>query len=154
MRVRRARRGDEPRLAELNAVVQEMHRAIAPRWFKPADLNAIASYFVRMLSSEDIAVFVAQSDDEVIGYALARVHRLPETELTYAATVVELDQISVEPAARGTGAGRQLIGEVKALAQEVGADRVQLTVWDFNEHARAVFERSGFTTAMRRMLAG
>lgn len=87
------------------------------------------------------------------GYALARLQQQAETALTYGGLVVELDQISVDPEYRGRGLGRQLIDEVRSLASDVGADRLQLTVWEFNRHARAVFERAGFTATTTKMVA-
>lgn len=153
MIVRLVTAGDERRLAELNAVVQQMHREVSPGWFKPPDLEAALGYFKELLRSDSFRVFVAETDGELHGYALARLHHVPETALTYGGLVVELDQIVVDPTHRGRGLGSELINQVKALASELGAKRVQLTVWEFNTHARAVFERAGFKTAMRSMLA-
>lgn len=145
--------GEERRLAELNAIVQEMHREVAPEWFKTPDLDATTAYFGELLGSASAHVFVADVADEIQGYVLIRVRELPDTGLTYGGTVVELDQISVAPSARGTGLASALIQRVKELARDVGADRLQLTVWEFNRHARAVFEHAGFTTAVHRMVA-
>ncbi len=153
MVVRPATVGDERLLAELNAVVQQMHREVSPQWFKPPDNEAAVAYFKELLRSDAFRIFVAEADGEGLGYALARLHDVPETALTYGGLVVELDQIVVHPACRGRGLGSELIGQVKALASELGATSVQLTVWEFNTHARTVFERAGFRTAMRRMLA-
>lgn len=97
--------------------------------------------------------FVAEADGAVHGYALARLQRRPETPLTYGGLVVELDQISVDPAYRGRGLGRELIDQVKSLASDLGATGLQLTVWEFNRHARQVFEGAGFAATMTRMIA-
>ena len=151
MTVRAARAGDEVRLAELNGFVQEMHREREPTWFKPVDGPATALWFHDRIASEDAYVLVDDESGTLAGYVLARVVQMPDTALTYAATVVELDQISVDPVWRGRGVGQDLINSVKALASEVQADRLQLTVWEFNEHAQTVFLQAGFTTATRRM---
>jgi ribosomal protein S18 acetylase RimI-like enzyme len=105
------------------------------------------------LRSDALRAFVVEADGAVRGYALARLQTQPETALTYGGLVVELDQISVDPAYRGLGLGRQLIDQVKTLASDVGAARLQLTVWEFNRHAREVFERAGFTAMTTRMAA-
>jgi ribosomal protein S18 acetylase RimI-like enzyme len=94
-----------------------------------------------------------EADGAVRGYALARLQKQPETALTYGGLVVELDQISVDPAYRGRGHGRQLIDQVRSLASDVGAARLQLTMWEFNRHAREVFERAGFRATTTRMVA-
>lgn len=151
--VRPATVGDEAALAELNAVVQQMHQEVAPEWFKPPEIAAIVSYFREALRSDAFRIFVAEADGAVHGYALARLQQRPETPLTYGGLVVELDQISVDPAYRGRGLGRELIDELKSLASDLGATGLQLTVWEFNRHARQVFERAGFAATMTRMIA-
>ena len=151
--VRPATEADIGALAELNAVVQQMHHDVAPEWFKPPEIAAIAGYFREALSADALRTFVAEVDGAVRGYALARLHRRPENALTYGGLVLELDQISVEPAYRGRGLGRELIQQVRSFASDVGATRLQLTAWEFNRHARQVFERAGFAATMTIMLA-
>ncbi len=130
-----------------------MHHDIAPEWFKPPELAAAIDFFREALRSEALRTFVAEIDGVVRGYALARLQQRPETALTYGGLVVELDQISVDPAYRGRGLGRQLIDQVRSLASDVGAARLQLTVCEFNRHVREVFERAGFTATTTRMVA-
>lgn len=153
MTIRPATVADQVALAELNIVVQQMHHDVAPEWFKPPELPAIIDFFRETLRSDALRTFVAEVDGGVRGYALARIQQRPETPLTYGGLVVELDQISVDPAYRGMGLGRQLIDEVRSLATDVGATRLQLSVWEFNRHAREVFERAGFSATMTRMVA-
>ena len=79
MIVRPATAADTPVLARLNATVQQMHHEVAPEWFKPPDLRAIAGYFREILRSDLMRAFVVEAEGAVRGYALARLHRLPET---------------------------------------------------------------------------
>lgn len=151
--IRPATVADQLAIAELNVLVQQMHHDVAPAWFKPPEMEAIVDYFRQALRSDALRAFVVEADGAVRGYALARLQKQPETALTYGGLVVELDQISVDPAYRGRGFAQQLIDQVRSLASEVGADRLQLTVWEFNEHARDVFERAGFTAMTTRMVA-
>jgi diamine N-acetyltransferase len=131
-----------------------MHHEVAPEWFKPPEIAPMVDYFREALRSDALRTFVAEADGAVRGYALARLQQRPESPLTYGGLVVELDQISVDPAYRGRGLGRELIDQVKTLASDLGATCVQLTVWEFNRQARHVFERAGFTATMTRMAAG
>ena len=153
MTVRPATVADHVALAELNAVVQQMHHDVSPEWFKPPEPAAAIDFFREALRSDALRTFVAEVDGVVRGYALARLQQRPETPLTYGGLVVELDQISVDPAYRGRGLGRQLIYQVRSLAIDVRATHMQLTVWEFNRHAREVFERAGFTPPTTRMVA-
>jgi ribosomal protein S18 acetylase RimI-like enzyme len=152
MTVRPAAPGDEHRLAELAAGVQELHRAGAPDWFKPVDHDEVSAYFGQLLSAANAYVFVAEQACQLNGYVLARVYQFPDTALTYAGTVVELDQIAVDVSRRRQGIGTSLVERVNQLASELRAHRVQLTVWEFNQVAQSMFEQAGFSTAMRRMI--
>ncbi len=101
--IRPATVADQVALAELNAVVQQMHHDIAPKWFKPPELAAAIDFFREALRSDALRTFVAEVDGVVRGYALARLQKQPETALTYGGLVVELDQISVDPGVSGPG---------------------------------------------------
>ena len=50
----------------------------------------------------------------------------------------------VDPAARGTGVGEALIGEVIAWARARGAAAVTLSVKTTNSHAASLYRRMGF----------
>jgi len=141
-------------LARMNAVVQALHHDAVPTWFKPPDESGAANLFRQYLDDPGVHLFLAETEEgEPLGYVMARVLDPPATPLTYGATVVEVDQIAVTPGRRREGVGRALVDAVKQLSDDVGADRLHLTVWDFNEGAQQFFAANGFRTVMRRMLA-
>ena len=153
MNVRPATPADAPVIATLNADVQALHHEAAPQWFKPPDRAAAEEYFRALLAADAFQAFVVEVDGRPLGYALARIREVPETALTYGSSVVELDQVGVDPSSQGQGLGRELIGAVRRFAAASGASRLQLTVWEFNTRARQVFERAGFAAATTRMVA-
>lgn len=57
-----------------------------------------------------------------------------------------LQDLYVDEAARGTGAGRALIEAVYAAADEAGASQVYWTTQHFNETARRLYDRIGKVT--------
>jgi GNAT superfamily N-acetyltransferase len=57
-----------------------------------------------------------------------------------------LQDLYVDEAARGTGAGRALIEAVYAAADEAGASQVYWTTQHFNETARRLYDRVGKVT--------
>ncbi len=57
-----------------------------------------------------------------------------------------LQDLYVDEAARGTGAGRALIEAVYAAADEAGASQVYWTTQHFNETARRLYDRIGKLT--------
>ena len=151
MLVRAAEEADVPAVAALNATVQLLHHEARPDWFVPPDGEAISSWLTATLGREDVFVFVAEEDRQIVGYVLATLHRRPPTPFTRSLAILEVDQIGVDVDARRSGVGSLLIRRIADLRSEVGADLVTLTVWDFNEVARVVFRSCGFVDAMHRL---
>ena len=151
MLVRAAEEADVAAVAALNATTQQLHYEARPDWFVALDVKAIASWLAATLGREDVFVFVAEEDRRIVGYAVATLHRRPPTAFTRSLAILEMDQIGVAVEARRSGVGSLLIGRIADLRPEVGADLTMLTVWDFNEVARAAFRASGFVDAMHRL---
>lgn len=66
------------------------------------------------------------------------------------AGTAELVSMWVNPAARGHGVGHALIDAVAGWARSRGFGDVHLWVTDTNPHARALYERLGFTATGER----
>jgi GNAT superfamily N-acetyltransferase len=56
-----------------------------------------------------------------------------------------IHDLYVRGAARGKGAGKALVAELKRLAAQRGCCRVEVNVLDWNAPARAFYERMGLT---------
>jgi GNAT superfamily N-acetyltransferase len=63
---------------------------------------------------------------------------------------VELVSMYVRPRARGRGVGEALVASVIGWARDQNAARVHLWVTETNPHARALYERLGFTPTGER----
>lgn len=152
VRIRAASAADAASIAALNVVVQSLHSNAHPTLFKPPDPEAFERTLHEWLARDDLLGFIAEDDDEApIGYVLVVRRSRADTALTKGADIVELDQIAVLPARQHRGVGRALAAEVFNLARQVGAARVELGVWEFNQEAHEFFTSLGFTPFMRRM---
>ena len=149
--IRNALAADAPTLAALGVHVQELHHRNRPDWFRPADPAAALPVYTVLLADPAVRAFVFEDDGEPLGYVIARVLERAETPLTWGGTLVDIDQICVLPGARRHGVGSELVRAVRALADDVGADWLHLTVWDFNQEAQAFFKAAGMNRAMWRM---
>lgn len=150
--VREASDGDACAVAVLNGVVQTLHHEHHPERFKPADPDAFLPIVDQWLRSEVTSVLVAVDDSgDLLGYVVGVKHRRPDHPLSYAARVVELDQLVVTPSARGHGVGSALTEAVLQWAAQLGADSVELTTWTFNDTARQLFTGAGFAPTSMRM---
>ncbi|GAA1719042.1 GNAT family N-acetyltransferase [Isoptericola hypogeus] len=96
-------------------------------------------FLAERVESGDGIVFVAESGGRALG--LAQVY--PTFSSLGLQRVWTLNDLFVDPEARGAGTGRALVRAVVAAAREAGARSVQLsTAWD-NVEAQALYEAEG-----------
>lgn len=148
--VREASAADAATLARLNAVVQGLHHDAYPDRFYEPDETRVAPFYRALLEGmTGSAVPLARAwlcvdaTDEAMGYVLALVRDRHDNPFTRAHRCIELDQIAIVDEERGAGAGRLLAAVVIDWARELGVEEVELSVWDFNEGARAFFASLG-----------
>lgn len=153
MKIRSATVTDARSLAELGAIVQALHHQHHPDVFKPADPTAAYPHYQQVLADPQVWAFLAEVGDQAVGYVLVRTVGVPDSPFTWAATTVDIDEVGVHPDARRQGVGRALLDRVRALAEALGAHRLHLTVWEFNEVAQRFFAAQGLEVTVRRMTA-
>jgi GNAT superfamily N-acetyltransferase len=109
---------------EVKATEEQLHAAL----FGP---DAVASCL--------LAVADSGPDESVVGFALW--FRTFSTWLGVAS--IYLEDLFVEPDARGGGYGRALLTELAAIAVERGYGRVEWSVLDWNEPAQGFYRKLG-----------
>lgn len=98
-----------------------------------------ASTFARLLGDDpqDFSALVAEADGQLLGLT----HYLFHRHAWRIENVCYLQDLYVDPAARGLGLGRKLIEAVYARADAVGAPQVYWLTQDFNHEARQLYDR-------------
>lgn len=93
---------------------------------------------------EPLGALVAERDGSLIGFAHYLLHRSTWAPVCYC----YLEDLFVDPAARGGGAGRALIAAVETLSRAAGASRLYWTTEENNHTAQRLYdkvaERPGF----------
>jgi ribosomal protein S18 acetylase RimI-like enzyme len=102
-----------------------------------ADLRSVAG-------AANCVVIVAETADQLVGYAEARGGGFRRNRIT--AHVV----IGVLAAAGGQGVGSGLLRELELWAPAHGIHRLELTVMAHNHRARQLYERMGYTVEGQR----
>jgi L-amino acid N-acyltransferase YncA len=92
------------------------------------------------LTGSSFGVVVAQDDRGVVGFASFG----PSRDDDAGDGVGEVPAIYVEPAAVGTGVGRELLSAAASALREHGYRRATLWVLEVNERARRFYERAGW----------
>jgi ribosomal protein S18 acetylase RimI-like enzyme len=150
--VRRATPADLQRIGRVGALLVEEHYDFDPRRFLAASQRTptdYASFISTQLEDPDKAVFVAEDNGDVIGYAYAAVEGYDYMALRGSAGV--LHDIIVDSEHRGRGVGRLLIDAALAFFRSRGVPRVVLSTAERNEGAQRLFTSMGFRWTMIEM---
>jgi diamine N-acetyltransferase len=111
------------------------NRDFVYNWTKARHLKCIASSDEKHFVIESIENDTTENDAK-IGYIIL-------SGLTSEHEVISFDRITI--ARKGRGYGRQAIRLIKKLCfEQYGCHRLWLDVFDFNPHARALYESEGF----------
>ncbi|WP_099867650.1 GNAT family N-acetyltransferase [Pararhizobium haloflavum] len=128
--IRNAEAKDETRWRELFAAYNRFYRARVP------DDVAGATFAKILDDAPDIGALVAEVDGTVIGFANYLFHS--STWNTKPSCYME--DLFVDPDARGAGAARALIEGVEAAAREKGAFRLYWNTQEYNAPARSLYD--------------
>jgi GNAT superfamily N-acetyltransferase len=144
--IRVVRTRDIPALERLVAELQDFERGLDDR-ILPGSAMA-AGYTKAMLSacaSQAGAIFVADVEGEVVGFAAVRT-RVPTESLDEPpGTYALLSDLVVAAEHRGAGIGRALIEAAEAHARSLGASEMRVTVLAKNAVARSLYQGTGFS---------
>jgi GNAT superfamily N-acetyltransferase len=100
--------------------------------------------FNRLVDPEhELKALVAVSEGRLIGFA----HYLFHSSTWSRSGYCYLEDLFVDPAIRGQGAGRALIQAVYAVADAAGASKVYWLTQEFNADARALYDTLGHRTS-------
>jgi ribosomal protein S18 acetylase RimI-like enzyme len=150
--IRRATEADAPALGRLGALLLRAHYGFdAQRFMRPGRNPEVGygSFLVSQLADADVAVFVAEQHEGVIGYVYAGLEPRSWKELRDACGFIH--DVAVVETGRRSGVATALIETAVAWLHGRGAPRVVLWSADRNEAAQRLFQRLGFRRTMVEM---
>ena len=149
--VRRATSADQESLGRFGAALVHQHHADDGRRFIEVK-NPEAGYgrfLVSQITGPESTVLVAESAGEAVGYLWATVEGTDWAQLRGPSGVVQ--DIYVDAAARGRGAGRALLEAAIAWFRSHGRTQVVLMTKTRNAAAQRLFASVGFRPTMVEM---
>ena len=150
--IRRATRADLPVLGRLGASLMRQHHDYDPqRFMPPGDRpdDGYAWFLGTQLEHDDVAIFAAEHDGTVVGYAYVGLEPLSWKELRDACGYVH--DIVVDPGGQHQGVGTALMGAALEWLRERKAPRVVLWTSPHNDKAQRLFDHLGFRRTMIEM---
>ncbi len=157
--IREAVEDDYEELMELFAAGTDIHHAGEPGIIAPSSERVMPKeYISRVISGLNSGLLVAERVEAdgtgggVVGFVQLMLHSMEDQQGIVLRHYALLTDIEVGEEYRGHGIGHKLMAAAEAWAVEHGASQVELTVWEFNVRARALYEELGYRVIYRQML--
>ena len=150
MIIRPAENRDIPRIYEMLGQILRLHARLRPDVFRPDREKFTPEELEELFKRCDRPSFVAEEDGKCVGYALCEI-KTPKDPQMIERKVLYLDDLCVDKSKRGHGAGKAIVEFLLAYAKEIGADSLELNLWECNADAAAFYEKMGFATQSRHM---
>ena len=150
--VRRATKKDLPSIGPLGAALVRAHYSFDEKRFMkpPPDIERGYAWFLgTQLKEDDVAVFVAERHDAIVGYLFAGVEPQSWKELREQCGFIH--DVLVAPEAQRHGIARALVEAACDWFRSLGMPRVVLGTAERNVAAQRLFERLGFRRTMIEM---
>lgn len=151
--IRRAGLADLGAVIELLADTDALHRDALPWLFQRTEGTHWKEFLEPFVTQPDRVMFLAVAADGALAGVTYMLLRPPaRAPIVKPAVVAELDSLAVNAAFRRQHIGTRLVEAALAWAKAAGATRTELSVYEFNEPARAFWASFGFETVSRRLV--
>ena len=139
------RYADDKDIKEINKLLYQVHKVHSdgrPDLFMPGQKKYSDSELLEIIkNTEELPVFVAETEGQVVGYAFCQLIRSEENSRTL--NTLYIDDLCVDEKMRGKHIGTELLKYVLSFAKENGFYNVTLNVWALNESALKFYEKNG-----------
>ncbi|MCI9263722.1 MAG: GNAT family N-acetyltransferase [Oscillospiraceae bacterium] len=148
--IRDAAMEDFEQVAELEQHLFRYHEGERPDLFD-GEYRYTREEFAKLLSYPGRIALVAEGEGVLMGLCFGQVEKDSKHPVLRPTVTAEIEDLVVSPAFRGQGIARALLEKAQTRAAELGAERIQLGVWYFNENAAHLYRSLGFETAWSKM---
>jgi ribosomal protein S18 acetylase RimI-like enzyme len=150
--IRKAFAEDYDFLCTLFDEVDALHRAKLPHIFKKTDGPVRErEYYLGLISDENIGLFVAELDGNVVGFVHVIITDAPDIPIFVPRRYAVVDSIIVKSGYKNLGIGRSLMKVMQEWSKAKGVTSIELNVYEFNSNAIFFYNKCGYEAFSRRM---
>lgn len=131
--------------SEVDRLLQQLHKVHMdgrPELFLEDEHPVSVSLFKNLISNKEVISILAEIDHTVIGVCFVSI--LNTSGMVYMKTGY-VEKLVVDEPYRHMGIGKMLLQEAEDRVKKLGAKRMDLMVWNFNETAIHTYESFGMT---------
>lgn len=153
VRVRAARAGDYPALCALYEELDAYHREARPDIFvRPDGPPRRRERVEGLIAGPASTILIAERGREGLGFVTLLRREVTAHPVRPAHTFVEADELVVAASWRQCGVGHALMRAAEGWARGQGGRVLLVSVWAFNQAARAFYAAEGFETQTLRLM--
>jgi GNAT superfamily N-acetyltransferase len=155
MLIREAEHHDLEVLCDLYGDFHEFHvRGIPSRLASlkdagPDHLQQLASRIGQIMVASDAALFVAEHESEILGFAEVYVREDEPSRARVTGRYGYLQSMFVRGDHRREGIGSALLDACESWARSAGLEEMRLDTWEFREGPSGFYEHRGYRTIRR-----
>lgn len=143
MDIRFAKTNDIPAILNLLQQIGLVHHRGRPDLFRARAQKYDAADLTALLSDENRPIFVAETDDRVVGYGFCVIQTVKDDPVREDMVSLYIDDLCVDESCRGQHVGTALYDHICRYARSRGCRSVTLNVWVFNENAMEFYNKRG-----------
>ena len=140
MQIRDMRLDDYKEVDRLMAQVHKSHVEGRPDLYVDVEHIYSMEMFQKMVENEDMITVVAEESNMIVGICFVSMR---ERTCMVKRRTAYMEDLCVDESCRGKGIGKTIFEYVKKRAKEMGAERMDLMVWNFNKNAFMFYEKMG-----------
>jgi GNAT superfamily N-acetyltransferase len=148
IKIRKAKKEDSEAIEKLYTELEQDGVKYQPEHFVLSEKGARSQQLESILNSDTQAMFVAEDDGTVIGFAHVLFAKAKAFSCLKPQSNIYLQDLVVTESYRNGGIGTRLLNAAKQYGIEKGADFFRTQVFPGNVDGLRFYERNGFTTKM------
>ncbi len=128
---------------EVDRLMQKLHKLhveARPDLFADKEHPYSLDEYFQIVASEEIISYIAQWDNEIAGLAITQMR---DKSMMVDQKIAYMDDLIVDEKFRGRGIAKALVKASEEEAKRLGAKRLDLMVWAFNENAVQFYRSLG-----------